>query len=716
MQTRSANAGFMDLNKASAAINAIPLVKESIPELMQLANGKVPGIPGYLALAKLQQIQQLVQDLGTKQPPQGTIKDNIEQSMSTMMTQQGQQQQAQQQQMPPGGIASLNRVPPNTPQPQMQPEAEPQQEAEQPVEAAHGGIMNAHVDPRMFNFDGGGIVSFAGGDFIGPQKEYPVNVDAEEARRLANNKRIAERLQDLKNATTPAQAAEAAKAAEAAGASRGMIYNAGKALGNLFRNAGTVLSEGLLSGPGAAAASRIAAPVGAAYTGYQIGREIDERTGIGKDIIDKSGIGSLIDSMYGQSGVKLTPEAQQRADAINENPPAPEPAPTSRPGQMTTANDPRTISANARPAPAPMAGPMAGGPVKPAAPTVPGGIVGPAASQTSDDAILALANKLTLSNPDAAQAKTDREAAIPADFDQAKAIRDKQEMNVALGIGTYGKNRRAQLDQMKKEFEASQPTSMDRVLASLGAFSRPGARAGDASDASYKMIEAERAARFEFAKAQDAANDAIEKIDEAVRTGDAAAIMAAKAEATKAKQTALEKKAELSQKVADNTSAAQRTSISAAAQITDARNRDETMLKTARMNNISAEKVAGINFAAHKYTADKPDAGERALRAYIDEKNKNGEAAAEAFLNDTEKVRAAVMGYKYTGPDKGVQDEAKILAEIRARTDIIDRKLQNAKLPQAERDALMQQRRIIEKEIRSSPGFGGVQINDPFKK
>jgi hypothetical protein len=713
MQTRSANAGFMDLNKASAAINAIPLVKESIPELMQLANGKVPGIPGYLALAKLQQIQQLVQDLGTKQPPQGTIKDNIEQSMSTMMTQQGQQQQAQQQQMPPGGIASLNRVPPNTPQFQMQPEAEPQQEAEQPVEAAHGGIMNAHVDPRMFNFDGGGIVSFAGGDFIGPQKEYPVNVDAEEARRLANNKRIAERLQDLKNATTPAQAAEAAKAAEAAGASRGMIYNAGKALGNLFRNAGTVLSEGLLSGPGAAAASRIAAPVGAAYTGYQIGREIDERTGIGKDIIDKSGIGSLIDSMYGQSGVKLTPEAQQRADAMKANPSAPEPAPTNRPGQMTTANDPRTTFANAPPpptaprvapgpAPVPTEGPLAGG----SAPQI----------NKDDDAVVALANKLTLANPDAAQAKTDREAAIPADFDQAKAIKDKQEMNVALGIGTYGKNRRAQLDQMKKEFEASQPTSMDRVLASLGAFSRPGARAGDASGASYKMIEAERAARFEFAKAQDAANDAIEKSDEAVRTGDAAAITAAKAEATKAKQTALEKKAELSQKVADNTSAAQRTSISAAAQITDARNRDETMLKTARMNNISAEKVAGINFAAHKYTADKPDAGERVLRAYIDVKNKNGEAAAEAFLNDTEKVRAAVMGYKYTGPDKGVQDEAKILAEIRARTDIIDRKLQNAKLPQAERDALMQQRRIIEKEIRSSPGFGGVQINDPFKK
>ena len=206
MQTTSANAGFMDLNKASAAINAIPLVKESIPELMQLANGKVPGIPGYLALAKLQQIEQLVKSLAPNQPPQGTLKDNIEKSMATMMTQQGQQLEAQKAQMPKGGLGSLGPVPPNTPPPPMQAEAMsemgPEQGAEPPMQAAHGGIMNAHVDPRMFNFDGGGIVSFASGDFVGPQKEYPINVEGEEARRLAANKRIAERLRDLKNATT----------------------------------------------------------------------------------------------------------------------------------------------------------------------------------------------------------------------------------------------------------------------------------------------------------------------------------------------------------------------------------------------------------------------------------------------------------------------------------------------------------------------------------
>ena len=728
MQTNSANAGFMDLNKASAAINAIPIVKESIPELMQLANGKVPGIPGYLALAKLQQIQQLVQSLTPNQPPQGTIKDNIEKSMATMMTQQGQQQQAQKAQMPQGGIGAFGPVPPNTPQPPMQaeaaPEMGPEQGAEPPMQAAHGGIMNARVDPRMFNFDGGGIVSFADGGTPATKMTEAELKDALE--RLAKKRALEDKGYKYYEPKTfnPAEA-EGAAAEGAAAEGEGLLTRMGRGLGRVVggaaRNAGTVLSEGLLSGPGAVAAARLAGPAGAAYTGYQIGKEIDERTGIGKDIVDKSGIGSLIDYIYGQPGVKLTREAQQRADAMKANPPAPEPAPTSRPGQMTTANDPRTTFATAPvsapkpaprpapgPAPVPTSGPMAGGPAPISQ--------APQAPQTSDDAILALAKKLTLANPDAAQAKADRDAIVAKEFDQAKAIADEKTLNEGLGIGTYAKNRREQLAQLKKEFEANQPTNTDRLLASARAFSRPGARAGDMSEASYKMIDAERAARLEFAKAQDLANDAIERADEAVRTGSAASIRAAKAESIKANQTAMEKKAELSQKVADNTSASHHQSVSSAAQITEARERDQTMLTTARMNNVSAERVAGIHYAATKYAADKPDAGERILNRYIEIKNKNGEAAADSFLADTTKVREIAMGYKYSGPNKDVQDEAKILAEVRARTDIIDRKLQNAKLPQAERDALMQQRRAIEKEIRSSPGFGGTQINDPFKK
>lgn len=709
MQTNSANAGFMDLNKASAAINAIPLVKESIPELMQLANGKVPGIPGYLALAKLQQIQQLVQNLAPNQPPQGTLKDNIEKSMATMMTQQGQQQGAEKAQMPSGGIGAFNPVPPNTPKPSMQaeaaPEIEPEQGAEPPMQAARGGIMNAHVDPRMFNFDGGGIVSFAGG---GPNlpgitsgTQLSPEFLEEWAKALPQDK---------------AKLLERELQARATFRANPEARSVGQALRQGIDSVGDVVSKGLRKLP----VGMLSKGLGALGLALEPSPIVDDQ----EILAARRGEGykgqpydpEKAQALLIENGMAPAQAAEITKRNIQEFAP-PAPAPTNRPGQMTTANDPRTAFANAPvsaprpapgPAPVPTTGPMAGGPA-PTSQT-------PQAPQTSDDAIVALAKKLTLANPDAAQAKADREAAVPADFDQAKAIADQKTLNEALGIGTYAKNRRDQLAQLKKEFEASQPTDTDRVLASMRAFARPGARAGDMSEASDKMMEAERAARFEFAKAQDLANDAVEKADEAVRTGDAVAIRSAKAEAVKAKQTAMEKKAELSQKVADNTSAAQRQGVSSAAQITDARERDQTMLTTARMNNISAERVASIHAVSQKYVADKPDAGERILNRYIEIKNKNGEAAAELFLADTGKVREIAMGYKYTGPNKDVQDEAKILAEVRARTDIIDRKLQNAKLPQAERDVLMQQRRTIEREIRSSPGFGGTQINDPFKK
>jgi hypothetical protein len=53
-------------------------------------------------------------------------------------------------------------VPQNTPAPEMQMEANP----EEMMGMAEGGITSMDIDPRMFNFDGGGIVTFAN-----PEKE-----------------------------------------------------------------------------------------------------------------------------------------------------------------------------------------------------------------------------------------------------------------------------------------------------------------------------------------------------------------------------------------------------------------------------------------------------------------------------------------------------------------------------------------------------------------
>jgi len=147
----------MNLTDATSELNAIPMRAESIPMLQQLANGANPNIPGFLALAKMQELTKLLGHSQQAQPPQGTIKDRIEQTANTLATQGQQMQQMQQNQMQQG-LGAIGPAPQNVPQPVAQPQPEMMQE---PVMAADGGIMNSQIDPRLFNFAPGGIVSFA---------------------------------------------------------------------------------------------------------------------------------------------------------------------------------------------------------------------------------------------------------------------------------------------------------------------------------------------------------------------------------------------------------------------------------------------------------------------------------------------------------------------------------------------------------------------------
>ena len=709
MQTTSANAGFMDLNKASAVINAIPLVKESIPELMQLANGKVPGIPGYLALAKLQQIEQLVKSLAPNQPPQGTIKDSIEQSMATMMTQQGQQLEAQKAQMPKGGLGSLGPVPPNTPPPPMQAEAMsemgPEQGAEPPMQAAHGGIMNAHVDPRMFNFDGGGIVSFAGGGPNLPGVTSGTQLSPEFLEEWSKT-----RPQDK------AKLLERELQARATFRANPETRSVGQALRQGIDSAGDAISKGLKKLP----VGMISKGLGALGLALEPSPIVDDQEILaarrgegykGQPYDPEKAQALLIENgMTPAQAAEITKRNLQEAAApAPPAPPAPPVEPTPAPPAPPAPSPPP--AAAPRPAPVPTSGPMTGGP----APTS----QAPQAPQTGGNGILDLAKKLTLDNPDQAQAKADRDAIVPKEFDQAKAIADRTTLNQALGIGTYGKNRREQLAQLKKEFEASQPTSADRVSASLRAFSRPGARAGDMAEASDKMMETERAARFEFAKAQDLANDALERVDEAVRTGDAAAINAARAESVKANQTAREKKAELSQQVANNTAAANRQSVTDATSYITASNRDNNMYRIAVENNVSAEKVANIQAAATRYLRDKPDKldpSERILQEYIERKNKSGEAEADKWLETVGKTRAAFMGARYAGADKTTENKIKLDDLIRKATEPLDLELAKSNLKPERRAQLEVERRVRENRVRDNyPELDDRKINDPFK-
>ena len=110
--------------------------------IMSYANGSNPDVPPYLALGELNRRKQMEQK--QVQAPQGTVKDQIEQSVKLAQAQKAAQAQGQQKMTEAMG-AQQTPVPGGTPQPQEQPEA---------------GIAQLPTGPM--NFRDGGIVSFDG--------------------------------------------------------------------------------------------------------------------------------------------------------------------------------------------------------------------------------------------------------------------------------------------------------------------------------------------------------------------------------------------------------------------------------------------------------------------------------------------------------------------------------------------------------------------------
>lgn len=130
-------------------LKSLPNDPRTMQMLASYANGANPLVPPYLALGELNRRKQLMEKKQMEmagQPPQGTVKDQVEQQAGLMALQQ-QRMQA----MPPQGM----------PQQGMPSQGMPQQ-AMPPVGAAGGGLLDliaakANV-PRM---NSGGIIAFA---------------------------------------------------------------------------------------------------------------------------------------------------------------------------------------------------------------------------------------------------------------------------------------------------------------------------------------------------------------------------------------------------------------------------------------------------------------------------------------------------------------------------------------------------------------------------
>jgi hypothetical protein len=125
--------------------------------IMSYANGSNPEVPPYLALGELNRRKQMEQK--QVQAPQGTVKDQIEQSVKLAQAQKAAQAQGQQKMVEAMGTQQ-SPVPGGTPQPQEQPEA---------------GIAQLPTGPM--NFRDGGIVSFADGELVTETSQEDIEKD-----------------------------------------------------------------------------------------------------------------------------------------------------------------------------------------------------------------------------------------------------------------------------------------------------------------------------------------------------------------------------------------------------------------------------------------------------------------------------------------------------------------------------------------------------------
>jgi len=439
-----------DLRQAQRLVDSIPEVKESIPYLTQLAEGSNPNIPGYLALGKLMQINELAEGAETAEPPQGTIKDKLTQSNGIMSLMGGRGQEAaqssQMEQMQQPGPA-----PEGIPQPEMQAEAAP----DEMMGMADGGITSAEIDPRMFNFDRGGIVTFANPESEKKQQVKDKDKDKKEERKSSFDSLIESLISPFKGA-----------------------YESGQRAGQYVKESPGFFEK--LTDAERAAKERRAAP-------YALNAPPPEDQAAAKQAAARQEQERLRAS---HQLARMTGNASDSPSIAP--PPAPPPAPP-----MGGINDGKT--------------PVPGANIN----------IGAAAPQPMPE------NKFLTATEGFINQK-------PEVFNEQEEAAKIKARNEAAGIGTYAKTMRDQQQAMRDKFAESRPGQFEKLIGLGRAYARAGAQAGDVGAEGASQMRAEREAAFQFEQDQFKITEAIEKLEEARRTGDVQAIAKAEAELKKA--------------------------------------------------------------------------------------------------------------------------------------------------------------------------------------
>ena len=564
--------------------------------IMSYANGQNPQVPPYLALGELNRRKQMEQQAA--QPPQGTVKDNIEQQMGLMQLQKARQGQMAQQSAMQGANAPM--IPQGTPEPEMQPEAE--------MAMAAGGLTTLPIGDMEFG--SGGIIAFAKGgdegeelsrkeareilkrmkqregteprDVIEPPPEVDTSIPGFEAgNRFAQEMA---RINPRPVPPTPQQIEAYVARPDMSEQIPGQTSQAPVASGRMPTELERNINNTMVALPGASAAKGFA-----------------------------GGLRGLLAAIGGMGNREGQPAPSEVASAQNmamgaQASPAPIAPPISRPtSQMTPQQMERAmVSAPAGVASLPAAAPQRAPAVGIQRPVAPPPAPAKSAAQVFQEKLLS-GTGLPALPPEYVPPK---QSPIGEEYTKYMTEREQKRREDAL------KREDIEAARSKRDFfnaliAGGEATRGQRGIGAL--FAGTGRALGEAATAAE-----ERALAFQEKQQQLADNDAktkyeIANLRRAEERGDSKAVYESKV-----------KISELNQ---------QRTQLQG--QVANAISQNESSERVARANNLTQLEVARINQA----TSMRPGETERLMQQYADIKRTRGEPAAEEFMKTIERVK-----------------------------------------------------------------------------
>jgi len=695
--TNFSQPGQIDYAHQQEMLENLPNDPHTLTYLQSLLNNPATPFLKFLVLGKQEQVNKAIAAGNTQKTlsggqnaaPPPTIKDKIQQESGIMALQNAQRNMM--------GAPQVGAITPPTSIPQAVPQATPEPtnsvEPESVQHAANGGIMHAPVDPRMFDFAQGGIVAFKEGEEVEDKKPTLRSMMTDTIARQkegqtasapqSEEEKIAQIIKDLR---LPKPASEMSAAETERYLNEAKAKKVADLKGESFTPTPLTHQE-KLTDIRERRGSEPSAFMGRAQRGAEnitgaIAEPIERGIGaIGNAVTQAGNFFTLPESEYNAlyqaknkvSENKIDPRTALAAIQANSAVSGGNPNGTYVPSELRKNIAPPTANAAPAGGAAPSVAPVGGG----GAGVGGGGIGQLPAGMTSitPQKVKDMANALMQTNPYEDEIKAAYVKKKPAEFDLQKAIDNEKQINEALGIGTYGKNRREQMAELERKFEENQPSSLEKLIGLGRAFSRPGARAGEMGAEGARQMQEERSAKMQFAEVKNKMQDEIEKADEIIRTGTASQVRAARAKKEELMEAYKNEEVTMLEKLATIRGTAQNTATTNASQILERESQNAASILGHQISANATVRSAELHRIAANIMANKPTETERfkaeLVNTYNDaEKAKpgSGEAAVDRAVALQTRAGTAVQGKRYDQPNKDAEHAGLVYKALAADT------------------------------------------------